>query len=149
MPNFNLRPATAADMSQIRALIRQVGINPFSLDWRRFCVAETDEGQFIGCAQLKPHEDGSVELASIAVAPAYRGQGVARALIEYWLAHSPRPLYLMCRSELEAFYTRFGFRVLAATAPDLPPYFRRIYRVVRLMVLLRRRQIPLVMRLDA
>ncbi|MGC8857422.1 MAG: GNAT family N-acetyltransferase, partial [Anaerolineae bacterium] len=73
------------------------------------------------------------ELASIAVHPAFRQQGVARAIIERLLAEGPRPLYLMCRSSLTPFYEKFGFRVLPPA--EMPPYFQRM---VRLTVLLQR-----------
>jgi len=116
------------------------------LNWKHFIVAETDEGSFIGCVQLKRHKDGSVELASLAVEDGYRGQGVARALIEQLLAQAPRPLYLMCRHELGVFYEPFGFRVI--DADEMPPYFRRMLRVIRVMVFLARREGPLIMRLD-
>lgn len=121
-------------------------INPLDLNWKHFIVAETDEGAFIGCAQLKPHKDGSVELASLAVEEDCRGQGVARALIEQLLAQAPRPLYLMCRPELGVFYERFGFKVIGADA--MPPYFRRMLRVIRVMVFVTRREGPLIMRLE-
>ena len=42
------------------------GLNPFSLGWPRFLVAE-DGGRVVGVAQIKPHGDGSRELASLAV----------------------------------------------------------------------------------
>lgn len=122
-----LREAVQADFPAIRALIRQTGINPLGLDWRRFLVAESPTGAFIGCGQLKPHADGSLELASLAVVPAWRGRGVARLIIQALMAKAPRPLYLTCRGELGSFYEKFGFRVLR---PDeMPPYFRRLSRL--------------------
>ncbi len=116
------------------------------LNWKHFIVAETDDGAFIGCAQLKQHKDKSVELASLAVEEAFRGQGVARALIERLLTQAPRPLYLMCRHELGIFYEPFGFRVIGVD--DMPPYFRRMLKVIRVMIFLARREGPLIMRLD-
>ena len=116
------------------------------LDWKHFIVAETPDGLFIGCAQLKPHKDKSLELASIAVEEMFRGQGVARALIEYLLAQSPRPVYLMCRPELDLFYEQYGFRVIGFDV--MPPYFRRILRLLRVLVILTGRECPLIMRLD-
>jgi N-acetylglutamate synthase-like GNAT family acetyltransferase len=144
--NFLLRPAVESDASQIRSLIHRVGINPMDLNWKHFIVAETPDGLFIGCAQLKLHQDRSVELASIAVEEAFRGQGVARALIEHLLAHSPRPVFLMCRPVLGSYYEKFGFRVIGQQ--EMPPYFRRIHRLMRLMVFLPDREGPLIMRLD-
>ena len=97
------------------------------LDWRRFIVAETTDGQFAGCAQLKPHGDGSVELASLAVVPAMRGQGLAGTLIHRLSGEAPRPLYLTCRSPLGVFYEKFGFSVVEQAR--MPRYFKRLSRI--------------------
>ncbi len=131
---------------KIRDLIHRVGINPMDLNWKRFIVAEIPDGLFIGCAQLKVHGDNSLELASIAVEESFRGQGVARALINHLLAHSPRPVYLMCRPALGIFYDQFGFRVLGPDA--MPPYFRRILKGLRVFIFLTKHEGPLIMRLD-
>jgi N-acetylglutamate synthase-like GNAT family acetyltransferase len=144
--DFLLRPALESDAVKIRDLIRRADINPFDLNWQHFIVAETAGGAFIGCAQLKRHKDQSVELASLAVEIEYRGQGVARALIEHLLTQSPRPLYLMCRPELGVFYAPFGFKAIGAD--EMSPYFRRLVRVIRVFVSLVRREGPLIMRLD-
>lgn len=141
-----LRPAFESDAPTIRDLVHRVGINPMDLDWHHFIVAESTGNQFMGCGQLKQHKDGSFELASLAVQQDYRGQGVARAIIEYFLAHSPRPLYLMCRPSLNSFYEKFGFRVIELE--EMPPYFRRIRRLVKALVLLTKHASPSVMRLD-
>jgi amino-acid N-acetyltransferase len=125
---FSLRPATADDFPAIRALIHLVGINPTGLDWRRFVVAVTPQGEMVGCGQIKPHGDGSRELASIAVTPQWRERGVARLIIEHLVAGEPGPLYLTCRASLEPFYTRFGFQTIAPA--QMPPYFRRVSRLV-------------------
>lgn len=146
MTGFHLRQAVENDAPRIRNLIHRVGINPLGLDWRRFLVAETDDGMFIGCGQLKPHADGSLEMASLAVEEKYRGRGVSRAIIERLLAESPRPLYLMCRPELGSLYEKFGFQAVDSSA--LSPYFRRIRRLVHTVVSLTGRDGPLIMRLD-
>ncbi len=127
MADIIIRPATADDAAAIKALIRSVRINPMDLDWRRFFVASNADGELVACGQLKPHNDGTMELASIAVHPDYRGRGLARAIIEQLLSDSLRPLYLTCRSGLEPFYQKFGFRALAAD--ELPPYFRRLQKL--------------------
>ncbi|MDP3451208.1 MAG: GNAT family N-acetyltransferase [Anaerolineaceae bacterium] len=116
------------------------------LNWKHFIVAETYEGTIIGCAQLKTHQDKSLEVASLAVEEAFRVQGVARALIEKLITKSPRPLYLMCRPELGVFYERFGFRVIGVE--EMTAYYRRILRVIKVFVFLTRRKGPLIMRLD-
>jgi len=141
-----LRLAVDSDSLKIRDLIHRVGINPMDLNWKHFVVAEMPDGTFIGCAQLKPHRDKSLELASIAVEELFRDQGVARALIEYQLAHSPRPLYLMCRPELGSFYEKFGFRSIGLD--EMPAYFRRIRRLMDTLVPLTGHEGPLIMRLE-
>jgi amino-acid N-acetyltransferase len=132
MEPYRLRQAVENDAPLIKALITQVRINPTGLDWRRFTVAETPQGELCGCGQVKPHRDGSRELASIAVAPKQRKQGVARAIIEYLLAENPGPLYLTCRARLGPFYERFGFRTLIDPA-EMPAYFRRVSRLAQTM----------------
>lgn len=131
MDDVKLREAVEADFPAIRVLVRQTGINPLGLDWRRFIVAESPTGEFIGCGQLKPHSDSSLELASLAVVPAWRGKGVARRIIQALMDNAPRPLYLTCRAPLGPFYEKFGFRILQ---PDeMPPYFRRLSRLARIV----------------
>jgi len=127
---FVLRPARKEDAAAIRKLIHQVGINPTGLDWRRFTLAVDDRDQMVGCAQVKPHGDGTRELASLAVQPGWRGQGVGRGLIEHFLERNPPPLYLTCRSRLQPLYEKFGFQTLPKA--ELPPYFRRIARLAGL-----------------
>jgi len=125
---FPIRPATEADQPAITALVRAAGINPFNLNWPRFRVAE-DAGRVVGAAQIKIHSDASRELASLAVVPDRQGKGIGGALIAHWLAQPAgrSPLYLMCRSELEGYYSRFGFRKIERH--EMPPYFRRMTRV--------------------
>ena len=128
---FTVRPATAEDDPAIRRLVQIGRVNPTGLDWRRFSVAVTPHGLVIGCGQIKPHGDGSRELASIVVDPEWRGQGVARAIIERLLGEHPGDLHLMCRSALGEFYEKFGFRSLSLG--EMPKYFRRISRVAGLL----------------
>lgn len=128
MFEYIIRPAKKEDFPGIRALINAVRINPTGLVWRRFLVATSKDGRLVGCGQIKLHADGSKELASIAVQPQFRGQGVARAIIENLLQREPfRPLFLMCRAQLEPLYTKFGFQ--SVFFDDLPPYFKRIKRL--------------------
>jgi N-acetylglutamate synthase-like GNAT family acetyltransferase len=133
---ISLRPATSQDSGAIRRLVISGGINPTGLDWRRFVVAVSPQGEVIGCGQVKPHRDGSLELASIAVTPEWRGQGVARAIIERLLAENPGELYLMCRSSLGGLYEKFGFRVIQEE--QMPRYFRKVSRLAGLVEVLRR-----------
>lgn len=131
MVDFTLRPATEADFPAIRRLVHDVQINPMGLDWHRFVLAVSPFGEMLGCGQLKQHGDDSVELASIAVKPPYRRQGVAGAIIEQLIQDASRPIYLTCRSSLGSFYEKWGFR--AVGRDEMTPYFRRLSRLVNLM----------------
>lgn len=146
MAEVTLRRATRADDAAIKALIRSARINPMDLDWRRFLLAVTRDGEMVACGQVKPHADGTLELASIAVRPAWRGQGIARLVIERLLAESPRPLYLTCASSLGPLYEKFGFRVLSEN--EMTPYFRRLSRLATAFMKMARGQTLLVMKLD-
>lgn len=138
MTHYTLRPAKESESARIRELINLVGINPMGLDWKRFVVAVDAQDVMIGCGQLKPHGTDILELASIAVYPEYRGQGVARAIIEYLLKESPRPLYLMCESSNGSLYEKFGFRVL--TYEEMPRYFQRMSKLAGLVTTLAQRE---------
>jgi N-acetylglutamate synthase-like GNAT family acetyltransferase len=141
-----LRPATAEDDATIRWLVRTGQINPLGLDWRRFVVAVNEPGQVVGCGQIKPHGDGSHELASLAVHPDWRGQGIARAILERLIAAHPGTLHLICRAELGSLYEKFGFRSLEFE--EMPKYFRRLLRLGNLLTALSQDGGLLVMRRD-
>ncbi len=149
----HIRPATASDQKIIEHIIHAANINRLSLDWRRFIVAE-DNGapssslRIIGIGQIKPHGDGSRELASLAVIPSRQGQGIGSAIIRALMAKETGVLYLTCRAQLETYYTRFGFHRIARA--EMPPYFRRIIRLANIFTLLTRGGIRvIVMKRDA
>jgi amino-acid N-acetyltransferase len=126
-----IRPATQADQPVIRDLIRKANINPMNLHWPNFLVAE-DRDAIVGVGQVKPHSDGSRELASIAVVPAFQRRGIGGAIIERLIEREPGSvLHLTCRRELETFYERFGFRRLQRA--EYPPYFRRLIPLANLV----------------
>jgi N-acetylglutamate synthase-like GNAT family acetyltransferase len=131
MNRYSLRPAQESDAVAIKKLIHEVGINPMNLDWRRFLVAVDEQGQVIASGQIKPHGGGVQELASIAVAPQHRGEGLARAIIEHLLKEGPRPLYLTCRSRLEPFYQKFGFQALSYE--EMPRFYQRLSKLAGLV----------------
>ena len=135
MVEFRIRKAVQGDAPSIRQLVRAERLNPLGLDWRRFVVAVRGTGEIIGCGQIKLHSNTSGsktrELASIVVKPSWRRRGVASMVIDNLLATHPPPIYLTCRGSLESFYNRFGFQVTSGS--NLPPYFRRISRLMSLL----------------
>jgi len=145
--NFEIRPALESESTQIKDLINLVGINPSGLDWKRFVVAVNEEAKVIACGQLKPHGEDVIELASIATLPEYRGQGLARTIIEHLLGKAPRPLYLMCIAHNGPMYEKFGFRSIAEN--QMPKYFRRIKKLFAVAEVFRKSEEELlVMKLE-
>ena len=117
------------------------------LVWKRFILAVNDKDEMIGCGQLKPHGNEILELASIAVVPEYRRQGIASAIIEHLLKVSSRPLYLTCISKMGPFYEKFGF--VSLPYDEMPRYFQRLSKLaMAMMSLASRNERLLVMKLQ-
>src|SRR3972149_1707600 len=131
-PGVRLRRAHAADQPASRSSVSANHLKPLSLHWSDFVAAVETSGQVLGIGQVKQHGDGSRELASIAVVEARRRQGIAKAIILDLMGANPPPPYLTCRSGLGPFYSQFGFTALGIE--QMPPYFRRIYRLARALM---------------
>jgi N-acetylglutamate synthase-like GNAT family acetyltransferase len=140
---MHLRPAIASDQPTITRMIHDAGINPMSLEWPRFVVAE-DNDETVGIAQIKVHGDGSRELASLAVIPSRQRQGIGSEIIRALLAKETGVLYLTCRAQLETYYARFGFRRIGTD--EMTPYFRRLMRLAGIFMTLARGEGPIVMK---
>ena len=140
-----IRRATAADQQGITRLVREARLNPRSLHWGRFVVAEVD-GDLLGVAQVRRHRDGSHELASLVVRPEARGRGVAANMIEMVLDGEPGPVFMLVDRRFARHYQRWAFRPVEPS--DLPTSMRRQLRIGRAVTalgsLLIRRRIALV-----
>lgn len=134
---LNLRSATQADEQSIRQMVHAEQLNPMALDWEHFVLLETPAGETAGIGQVKRHWDGTQELASLVVVEAWREQGLARRIITHLLETHPGVMYLTCRSGLEPFYKKFGFR--SVRFGELPPYFRLLWLLAQPLLRLARR----------
>ncbi len=81
--------------------------------WGHYFVVREDDGRVVGVSGLEVHgEDGL--LRSVAVDPDYRGQGLAKALVEAALERARmlelRTLYLLTTTA-RAYFARRGFAV--------------------------------------
>ena len=92
-------------------------------------------GQIVSMGQVKEYP-GCQELGSLVTLPAYRGQGLAAAVIAALEARAGRPLYLICRDRMEPYYTRFGYHTIGwRDAPHalklklLPTFLFRLFGV--------------------
>jgi N-acetylglutamate synthase-like GNAT family acetyltransferase len=125
-----IRPALEQDQVAIKAIVRAARINPMGLDWPRFLVADED-GRVVGVGQVKPHGDGSRELASIAVIPERQKLGLGSMIVRALIAREHDQLHLVCIAPMVPYYARFGFQPLRSQ--EMPPYLRTMERVGRIV----------------
>ena len=120
------RAASYVDIDQILPLIHTVHGDDRDINVTKFIVA-VDGNKVVGCARVKLLEDGTRDLASLAVDTEYRRYGIGSEIIKKLLAtFSERPVYLMCFPQLEGFYRKNGFEKISGV--DLPPILRTEYK---------------------
>jgi GNAT superfamily N-acetyltransferase len=85
------------------------------------------DGQVIGTCAVTPHGPEEVELAKLTVAEDYRGQGIARRLVERCIAYARerrvRRMMLLSNSQLQGalrLYESLGFRY--CPVPEVTQY---------------------------
>lgn len=125
---IEIRDASAADSATIKRMVRQARLDPTSLNWEHFLIAE-HAGEIVGIGQIKEYP-GCQELGSLITSDDYQGQGVGRRMIAALEARAGRPLYLLCAAHMEPYYHRFGYETIPwweapaflklKTAPVLP-----------------------------
>lgn len=108
MSDLHIRPATEQDDAIIKQMVSREHLDPTSVKWQHFLVAERD-GKIVGIGQVKEYP-GCLELGSLVVLPEYRRQGIAGELIRALEAKAGRPLYLTCRDRMQDYYAGFGYR---------------------------------------
>ncbi len=127
---ITIRPAIPTDQPAISALVRAAHLNPIRIGWRNFLVAE-DTGRVVGIGQVRPHSDGSRELASLTVAPDCQAAGIGTRLTRALLKRETPPIYLFCQETMGSYYIRFGFQTIGRE--DLPPVLARMHRLANLI----------------
>lgn len=139
-----IRPARAHDAQTIRRMVRAAGLDPTSLQWPNFLMAEK-EGRVVGIGQVKPYR-GAPELGSLVVLKSYRGQGIGAAIIHALIERHPGELFLLCPYRLEGYYAQFGFqraepRELRGTVKR-KYLFTRLFRLFGMKIIVMRRPHP-------
>ena len=113
----SIRPATEQDQAQILQLARGERLKPFGLHWPNFIIAEKHR-RVVGAVQLRTHGDGALELGSLVVEAASRGQGIAARLIDRRLAGITGRILMITGRAYAEHYRRWGFeRIEAGSAP--------------------------------
>lgn len=129
MTIFTITPAQPADYDRILSLIQHVKLLTEGIlaAGTRYWVVETKSAELAGCAGMEFGTD-TVLFRSLAVYEAYRGDGLARRLIDHALNEAQAEGYhhAYCFSTRAAdYFSRIGFREvpvrqLANALPDAP-----------------------------
>lgn len=140
---LSIRPAAKPDEATIKRMVRSEGLDPTSLKWQHFLVAEAegDDGtsHIVGIGQVKEYP-GCQELGSLVVLPEFRGRGIAGDLIRALEARAGRPLYLLCRDNMQPYYERFGYEWIPFWRAPRPLLlkllFTRLFLLARIRIVL-------------
>lgn len=108
--DITIREATADDAATIRQIIYEERLDPTSLKWQHFLVAEHAD-TIVSIGQVKPYP-GCNELGSLVTLTDYRGRGIARRIIAALEAQAGYPMYLLCLAEMRPYYVQFGYEVI-------------------------------------
>jgi len=125
-----VRRATAEDQTAIIRLVRAARLNPRTLRWERFVVADRG-GELVGAAQVRQHQDGSRELASLVVRPQDRGHGIAGTMIDMLLAGEPGPVFTVVDRRHAEHFRSWDFDPVDPAR--LPPAMRTQLRIGRVV----------------
>jgi N-acetylglutamate synthase-like GNAT family acetyltransferase len=128
-PEYQLAPATAADLDAVQALLLAAGLPLGGLerDFPGGFVVVRAGGSVVGCAGVERYgEDGL--LRSVAVADAARGRGLGGRMVAdrraFARAGGLRTLYLLT-PDAAGFFARAGFTLLPrdAASPEIRASF--------------------------
>lgn len=105
-----LRTATPDDAGWIQEQYEKVHFIPSDLARDTVVIAEVD-GRRAGIGRLVPAGDGACELGGMFVDDAFRGRGIARAIIDELIRRAGSlDVYCVPFADLEALYAAAGFR---------------------------------------
>lgn len=116
--------AGPADLASVHELLQECGLPRTGLcqGVGTLLLVVRDGGRVVGCGALELYGSSAL-LRSLAVAPAWRGRGVGRAVSERALELARRleqtQVYLLTQTA-EGFFARLGFRATARDAVPAP-----------------------------
>ncbi|MCK9181616.1 MAG: amino-acid N-acetyltransferase [Fibrobacteraceae bacterium] len=136
----SIRPATVDDIPDILRIMQDYIAKGYLIPRTQESISEklsdyvvySIDNAIHGCGAIHAFEDGSAEVAAIAVAANYRKSGVGAAIVRHLIATGRmkgyKKLFLLTTQALDWFYP-FGFR--DGTLNDLPPTKRNNYNLKR------------------
>ena len=121
--SYIIRQAEKGDMTAIEQLVHSNHLNPNRLNWKRFIVITDEKDTLIGCGQIKPHFDGSYELASLVVEQSRRSLSLIKDFLIALLENSPSNLIWAIIDRNYIPFRRYGVRQIKERS-QMPLYFR-------------------------
>jgi N-acetylglutamate synthase-like GNAT family acetyltransferase len=117
---ISYRLASAGDRQAIRALLDAERLPSSDLEMSGVAlIAAKSPDRLVGCVGIEPHGDAGI-IRSLAVAPEYRGRGIARALVSHAEALASKGklqcLYLLTESAAE-FWSNIGYAAVSRAEP--------------------------------
>lgn len=105
---IEIRAARTDEADWVNERYAEVRFIPSDLSKDLVLIAEIAR-QPAGLGRLVPVDDDTAELGGMLVFDAFRGKGVARALIDALIAASTKTIYCIPFAKLEALYAAAGF----------------------------------------
>ncbi|MGW6171941.1 amino-acid N-acetyltransferase [Arthrobacter sulfonylureivorans] len=136
---FKIRPARTSDVVEIRRLVKPLADERVLLEKeavayfegiQEFRVAETPEGEVVGCGAVHVMWEDIAEVRTLATAAHWRGRGVGHALLDE-LIGAARDLgvnRVFCLTFEVDFFTRHGFEVMADQSAVDPEVYSELLR---------------------
>ncbi|MFP3579807.1 amino-acid N-acetyltransferase [Arthrobacter sp. fls2-241-R2A-200] len=138
-PTFSLRPARTSDVAAIKRLVAPLAEQRILMaketvayyeSLQEFRIAESSEGEVIGCGALHVMWEDLAEIRTLAAADSWRGRGVGHVLVEDLLAAAKAigVSRVFCLTFEVDFFKRHGFEVMADQSAVDPQVYSELLR---------------------
>ncbi len=136
---FSLRPARTSDVAAIKRLVAPLAEERILMaketvayyeSLQEFRIAESDDGEVIGCGALHVMWEDLAEIRTLAAADSWRGRGVGHVLVEDLLqeARALGVSRVFCLTFEVDFFKRHGFEVMADQSAVDPQVYSELLR---------------------
>ena len=136
---FTVRRARTSDVPAIKALVAPLAEQRILIAKEtvayyeglpEFRIAESDDGEVVGCGALHVMWEDLAEVRTLATAPVARGTGVGHALVEELLEEARRYGVdrVFCLTFEVEYFRRHGFEVMADQSAVEPSIYSELLR---------------------
>lgn len=138
-PTFSLRPARTGDVAAIKKLVAPLAERRILMaketvayyeSLQEFRIAESSDGDIIGCGALHVMWEDLAEVRTLAAAADWRGKGVGHVLVQQLLedAKALGVSRVFCLTFEVDFFKRHGFEVMADQSAVDPEVYSELLR---------------------